>query len=99
MVSWTHPESTLRQKRKSDAPAIQLPSSSLDEYKKYSAGEKITHISIDASELEYISSAGLRTLLIMQKDMTGSRIRISGAGKAVSDILEQTGFTNILDTD
>ena len=56
----------------------------------------VTAITIDASALEYISSAGLRTLLIMQKALKESRIRILHPTEPVMDILEQTGFADLL---
>ena len=69
----------------------------LDEYRKASAAGKAADISIDASALEYISSAGLRTLLIMQKELPGNKVQINGAQEMVLDILKQTGFSDIFE--
>ena len=53
----------------------------------------ITAAEIDCSQLQYISSAGLRVLLIMQK--SGARVRLTGVNDAVWEILETTGFIDI----
>jgi anti-sigma B factor antagonist len=50
----------------------------------------------DISNLEYISSAGLRVLLAAQKVMTvqGAMV-IRGVGEEIAEIFEVTGFDNI----
>ena len=49
------------------------------------------------AELEYISSAGLRVLLSTQKIMNGQgEMKVTGAGPAIMDIFEVTGFSDIL---
>ena len=48
---------------------------------------------IDCSRLQYISSAGLRVLLIMKK--SGAHVRLMGVSDAVREILETTGFIDI----
>ncbi len=57
----------------------------------------ITDLTFDLSDLEYISSAGLRVLLTAQKLMNkqGS-MKVTGANEIVSEIFEITGFTDIL---
>ena len=52
---------------------------------------------LDLKELEYISSAGLRVLLSAQKKMQkiGS-MKVKNVCEAVMDVLEMTGFANIL---
>ncbi len=69
----------------------------LEEYKKVSDGEDVIDIRIDASRLDYISSAGLRTLLIMQKNLKDKKLHLDGVKEAVMDILNQTGFCDLLD--
>ena len=49
---------------------------------------------VDCSRLEYISSAGLRVLLIMHKACTGG-VSLHGENESVREILEQTGFDSI----
>lgn len=53
---------------------------------------------LDFEKLEYISSAGLRVLLMSKKimDKQGKMI-VKNANKSVMDIFEITGFANILD--
>lgn len=63
----------------------------LEDFEKLDADEKINSVSIDCSGLDYISSAGLRVLLIMQKKCPGG-VTLSGVNETVSEILEQTGF-------
>lgn len=75
------------------APAL------LDDYTKAAEEGTITDIRIDASGLDYISSAGLRTLLIMQKNLKDNKIHFDGAQKVVLEILEQTGFSDLLDVE
>ena len=52
-------------------------------------------IVFDASELEYISSAGLRVLMKVKKQ-SGREVKITEVSQEVYDILETTGFTEIL---
>jgi len=53
-------------------------------------------IILGASELEYISSAGLRVLLKLKKK-TGKAITLMDVSRNVYDILEVSGFTELLD--
>lgn len=57
----------------------------------------ITALTIDLNGLEYISSAGLRVLLSMQKKMSmqGTMV-VVGAQEAVREVFEITGFCDIL---
>ncbi len=56
-----------------------------------------TCLVIDLAELAYISSAGLRVLLAMQKIMNRQGVmRIKNANETVMDIFEVTGFSDIL---
>lgn len=52
----------------------------------------------DFSCLDYISSAGLRVLLIAQKKVnaTGGEMRILGASDAIKEVFGITGFTGIM---
>ena len=52
---------------------------------------------LDVKGMEYISSAGLRVLLSAQKKMQkiGS-MKVTGVCKAVMEVFEMTGFTDIL---
>ncbi|MCR5202216.1 MAG: STAS domain-containing protein [Lachnospiraceae bacterium] len=59
--------------------------------------EGVTALTFDFSDLEYISSAGLRVLLTAQKKMNkqGSMV-IKNANEAIVEIFEVTGFSDIL---
>lgn len=57
----------------------------------------LTELKLDFTDLDYISSAGLRVLLAAQKAMSkqGS-MTLTHVNEAVMEILEVTGFTDIL---
>lgn len=59
--------------------------------------EDVTELTLELSELDYVSSAGLRVLLGAQKKMNkqGS-MKLTGVCEAVMDVLEITGFADIL---
>ena len=58
----------------------------------------IQKLIIDLSELEYISSAGLRVLLAARQKMEGKDgMIIKNVSEEVMDVFEITGFTDILD--
>ena len=62
--------------------------------------EGITDLTFDFSELEYISSAGLRVILISQKTMNNQgKMRVTGINQEVRDIFEVTGFMDIIDVE
>ncbi len=54
-------------------------------------------VEIDASGLEYISSAGLRVLLRVRK--THPDMRITGVNSEVWEILDMTGFTEMMEVE
>ena len=57
----------------------------------------ITKLILDFERLEYISTAGLRALLIAQKTMNQQgTIVIRNVSAAVKEIFEVTGFTEML---
>ena len=53
---------------------------------------------LDFSGLDYISSAGLRVLLSVQKLMNAGNgsMQVTGCNEIVKEIFEVTGFTDIL---
>ena len=51
---------------------------------------------LDAGRLEYISSAGLRVLMLLSKRQR-SNITVINASPAVYEVFEMTGFTELLD--
>lgn len=54
-----------------------------------------SNVTLDAGELEYISSAGLRVLLKLKKQ-SGGEVNVINVSPEVYDIFDVTGFTNIL---
>ena len=58
----------------------------------------IKRIVLDLNKLEYISSAGLRVVLMLHKKMasTGGRRIISNPTDDVMDVLDMTGFSTFL---
>ena len=50
---------------------------------------------LDAAELSYISSAGLRVLMKLRKQ-AGKPITVENVSREVYDIFETTGFTELL---
>lgn len=59
--------------------------------------EGIDDLTIDFSGLDYISSAGLRILLLAQKKMNKQgKMRVTGVGDTIMEIFEVTGFSDIL---
>ncbi len=60
----------------------------------------ITEFIMDFSDLEYISSAGLRVLLVTTKMMKGKgRFVIRNINETVKEIFEVTGFMDILNVE
>ena len=60
------------------------------------AGEEISEINVDVSRMSYVSSAGLRVLLIMFKTLKDKEhFKMTGINDDVRDILKTTGFDTI----
>ncbi len=59
--------------------------------------DPVTELTLDFKQLDYISSAGLRLLLSLQKTMNkqGS-MKIKNVNETVMEIFEVTGFSEIL---
>lgn len=62
------------------------------------AFQKNNNVVIDFLNVPYISSAGLRALLIGQKTATskGGSMKLTNVSETVMEILNVTGFSNIL---
>lgn len=59
--------------------------------------EGTAELVLDLKELQYISSAGLRVLLSAQKKMHGAgSMKLVGVCESVMEVLEMTGFSEIL---
>jgi len=61
------------------------------------AGEGIEAIRVDVSQMPYVSSAGLRVLLMMYKSLADKdKFEMTGVSDDVREILETTGFDQFL---
>lgn len=59
--------------------------------------EGIHELVLDLAGLEYISSAGLRVILSMQKTMNRSgEMKVMNVNEVIQDIFDVTGFSDIL---
>lgn len=68
----------------------------LQEYLK-EAMPGVEELILDLTEVDYISSAGLRVILFAQKTMNSQgSMSVSNANKDILEIFELTGFTDIL---
>ncbi len=58
----------------------------------------IMELTVDVGGLEYVSSAGLRILLAVQKimDKRGGKMVIINPGEVVKEVFEITGFNEVL---
>ena len=57
----------------------------------------VTDLTIDFKEVNYVSSAGLRVLLSLQKKMRAQgEMKLVNVSEAVNDVFEVTGFDEIL---
>ena len=79
-----------------------LDTTTAPELESYMSGvlggaEPVKELVIDMEKLEYVSSAGLRVLLSLQKTMNkqGSMV-VRNASDEVKEIFEVTGFADIL---
>ncbi|MBR3306392.1 MAG: STAS domain-containing protein [Lachnospiraceae bacterium] len=60
----------------------------------------VSQVILDLAELEYISSAGLRVLLAVHKNMQGvGTFKLVNATEAVKEIFDITGFSDILNVE
>ena len=63
-------------------------------FERTKSGQSVDAVDVDCGRLDYISSAGLRVLLIMHKACKGG-VSLHGENEVVSEILCQTGFDSI----
>ncbi|MGN1095158.1 MAG: STAS domain-containing protein [Eubacteriales bacterium] len=57
----------------------------------------VKSLTLDLSELDYISSAGLRVILKAQKAMNSKgNMRVTGVNDSIMEVFEITGFVDIL---
>ena len=60
--------------------------------------EEYGELELNFAQLSYISSAGLRILLMLQKQVnrTGRRLWLTNVSPAILEVFEMTGFGSIL---
>ena len=59
--------------------------------------EGVTSLVLDLSMVDYVSSAGLRTLLSVHKQMSErGGMKVTNVKEGVMEILKMTGFVNVL---
>jgi len=63
-----------------------------------SLSESVLDLTLDFSALEYVSSAGLRVILMAQKKMAArkGRMTLAHVNAAVKKVFDITGFSSIL---
>ena len=70
------------------------------DFQKAVAEQEITEslVIVDAKELEYISSAGLRALLSLKKSLvaSGKGLEVHNLNDVCTEVFKVTGFNNIL---
>ena len=60
--------------------------------------DEVTEIHFDFAELEYLTSAGLRTILEVQQEMEDKdgELTLTNVNNDIMDIFEMTGFIDVL---
>ncbi len=62
--------------------------------------DNVKNLTVDMKNLEYVSSAGLRTLLIAKKKLHNKgNVKIVNANDIVKEVFEVTGFDELLDVE
>ncbi|ADL35674.1 anti-sigma factor antagonist [Butyrivibrio proteoclasticus B316] len=62
--------------------------------------DNVRNLTVDMKNLEYVSSAGLRTLLIAKKQLHNKgNVKIVNANDIVKEVFEVTGFDELLDVE
>ncbi len=56
---------------------------------------KVESVVIDCADLQYISSAGLRVLLMIKKSLPDKELILSNVDEPIMDILDTTGFSDL----
>ncbi len=76
-----------------------ITSGQLESEMKNVLQEGLSNLVFDFSELDYISSSGLRVMLTTQKkvDEIEAKMKITNVNEFVRGVFEATGFTRIMD--
>ena len=86
---------TLRLKISGRLDTISAPEL-LEKFRLIKSGNEIKSVEVDMGELDYISSAGLRVLMIMFKELPEGGFRMINIKPSVKEILDTTGFDSLL---
>jgi len=80
-------------------PVGSITSSNATEFSEAVKGEPVGDggITVDAADLEYISSAGLRVILMMKKSCGKKSFRVINANSEVMNVFDVTGFSEMMD--
>ena len=57
---------------------------------------ELTELNLNFKKLEYISSAGLRVLLVLQKGIANGAMTIYNVNDQIAEVFDITGFIDIL---
>ena len=78
--------------------APQLQDALIPAFDEATASGKAAEITLDFAKLEYVSSAGLRVLLMGQKEAKkkGGLMTVCGVSADVMEVLDMTGFADML---
>ena len=82
------------------APAGRLDSATSDSFSEYILSlftEDIKTLIIDFSEIDFISSKGLRVLVALYKQLNGRKMVLTGANSSVMEIFRISGFLKVFD--
>lgn len=73
-------------------------SSEAQDYLNSSIGEGATNVVVNFDKVDFVSSAGLRVLLVTAKRVggTGGSLRLCGLNETVSEVFDISGFSTIL---
>lgn len=58
--------------------------------------DNVSELVFDCEKMEYISSAGLRVLLAIQKMMGDKPMKVTKVNEIVQEVFEVTGFSDII---
>lgn len=58
---------------------------------------EVTEIAFDFSDLDYISSAGLRVIMMTFKRLGGTGVSVAGASDEVREVFDITGFSGLFE--
>ena len=81
-------------------PAGRLDSATSDSFSEYILSlftEDIKTLIIDFSEIDFISSKGLRVLVALYKQLNGRKMVLTGANSSVMEIFRISGFLKVFD--